>query len=272
VSLFQTERLTIALCPEQVAILRSAPGREKTPAEPVILEVAPLTGMPLWEGALMALADWLQHLPASRATASLVLSSRFVRFALLPWSEAAQGQAETQALASACFESQYEDMRGWTLRVDEGFYGVPRLACAIETALLDRLQSVFEPRKIACRRIEPYFVTCWNRWHKEVQGSDALFAVAESGVMVVATMKDSRWHGVRSLGGVHDVHRLAGVMSREALLQGFTEAPAFWLHAPAFDPGLATEAADMLHLLSPDAKGCPIQLMTRVGIEGGNRA
>lgn len=274
-SLFRTERLSIALCPEQVAVLRSPRGKRAVPSEPLLLAVLPEADAPLWKGAVAALADGLQALPTRRASATLVLSNRFARFALLPWAAAAQGEAEAHALAAACFESLYGDMTGWVFSFDDGAYGSPKLACAIEASFLEGLKGAFDARGVSCPRVEPYFVTCWNRWRNAVKAGDALFAVTESGATVIATLQAGQWHSVRTQSGSPDWTGLSGMMSRESLLQGFAEPPAGWLHAPALDssscPAALIEARDKLTLLLPDVQTSisvnagPAQVMAAVG-------
>lgn len=225
---FRNERITVALCPEQVAILKSEKGHQSAVDELRVF-AAPEAGRVLWRESVSALADWLQRNPQKRRSISLILSNRFVRFAMLPWAENAQGEPATQALANACLETQYGDMSGWTIRIDDGRYGQAKLVCAMETALLDSLQSAVTAH--ACARVEPYFVTCWNRWRKTVQNGDALFAVSESGVMVIASIKNGRWQSVRALSGQLDRTGGRGLLSRESLLQGFAEPPACCVHS-----------------------------------------
>ena len=251
---FRSERLSIALCPGQVAVLTSKRGPQGARAEPVVLAVAEDHDVPLWKNSVAVLADWLQQQPPGRASATLLVSNRFVRFARVPWVESAQGEAEAQALAMACFESQYGDMRGWRFQLDDGAFGAPRLAFAMEGALLDALQAVFDARKIPCPRVEPYFVTCWNRWHTELKTDEALFAVMESGTMVMASLKSGRWHSVRTLGGHHEASELAGLMNRESLLQGLADAPGHWLHAPVLDQASLAAMGGTLHVLSAVSK------------------
>lgn len=238
-SLFRNEQLTIALCPEQVAILKSGRGQQITVDE-LHVSTVPDAGRALWRGSVAALADWSQGNPQQRRPATLILSNRFVRFALLPWATNAQGESASLALATACLESQYGDMSGWTVRIDDGRNGQARLVCAMDTALLDTLQSALA--KHPCARVEPYFVTCWNRWHKTVQNSDALFAVSESGATVIASIKNDRWQSLRALSGQQNGIGLINALARESLLQGFAEQPACCVHVLPLGHEAAREA------------------------------
>jgi len=255
---FRNERITLALCPEQVAVLQSGRGQQHAVDE-LHVSTSPEPGHVLWKASVSALADWLQGNPLKRTPVTLILSNRLVRFAVLPWAANAQGESATQALATACLESQYGAMSGWTMRIDDGRHGQPRLVCAIETALLDTLQSAFAAR--ACPRVEPYFVTCWNRWRKTVGNDDALFAVCEPGTTVIASIKNGRWQSVRAVSGQQDRTGLFNVLARESLLQGFNEPPAYYVHALPLGLETATDSTspwpemkDPLTVLPQDIK------------------
>lgn len=257
-SRFRNERITIALCPEQVAIFKSGRGQTQSVEELPVSETRE-AGLPSWSGSVTALADWLRSTPLKRAAVTLVLSNRFARFALLPWAGNAQGTVETQALANACLESQYGEMSGWTLRIDEGRYGQPRLVCAVETALLDALRGALAQQ--TCIRVEPYFATCWNRWRKRLGNEAALFAVAEPHTTVIASLKQGHWHSVRALSGAQDRAGLLNVLARESLLQGFAEPPACYVHAVPITADITAES-----LGAPGARGPLIVLPEDVQI------
>jgi hypothetical protein len=231
---FRSDRLTVALCPNEAALRLIRRNGKKPGVETQSRNFDWPTAAPLWKNVLSELTDLLCQPPSgvSRAKATLILSNCFIRFALLPWTESAQGITESQALALAYFESRYGDMDGWTIQADEGSCGAPRLACAIETSLIEALKVLYDARKITCSRLEPYFVTCWNHWQSKLGNSDALFVVLESGVTVIATLKQGLWHSVRTQGGIADQESLTSIISRESLLQGFVEPPPCYVHAP----------------------------------------
>lgn len=237
-SLLRTERLAIALCPGQVGVVRLA-GWPR--AKIVGKEVLPADGDG-WAAAIEALDHWLETAKARRLSATVVLSNHFARFAWLPWSGDLDGE-ERQALIAARFRELYGDMSGWTFSVDPGRYGQPALAVAVEAALIEALRHRFESRRIACRRLQPYFVAGWNRWRRRVDAEPALFAVAESGTMVVgalAGVKAQRhWQGLHALLGAYDAAALPALLARESLLQGFADVPACYVVAPALKGELA---------------------------------
>lgn len=231
-SLLRTERLSVSLMPPRVGVsavplLLGLPLRKAAPKR---ARLEPAT--PDWRSAVESLAAWLEERSPRGASASVVLSNRFVRFALVPWSDEAVRPAEQMALAAACLEPRYGDMAGWTVRLDGGEYGRPRLACAVETALLEALREVFAKAGVRGTAVRPAFVAAWNRYGGELpQEADAAFVTMESQTLVVGARRGGAWHSVRAVG-VPDAAAVAGLLEREALLQGFGTAPPAWLVAP----------------------------------------
>ena len=227
-------------------------------------------GAPAWSGALRKLAAWLARRPASPAIRlHVVLSNRFVRFACVPWSEAIASEGELQTVAGLALEGCYGDMTGWTVSLDHGGWGEARLACAVENALLAKLREAVEAAHVDCSQIEPYFVTCWNRWCGELPPGDALLVVAEpQGPAVVASFRSGAWNSVRSAGGGVDAASLRRLLDREALLQGFENMPECWLHCPGLASGCAELAGTSIRVLAPQKRHSSMA-MTMAFVGGG---
>lgn len=226
-SLLPTERLVVGLCPDQVGLIHiRSTWRNKEVSQRTFDVASPTDG----------LVAWLAGNPLRRAKAMLVLSNRFVRFALVPWSAAASSPEEEIALAQACFESRYGDMTGWTIRFDAGEYGKARIACAVETAQLDASREVFSRHRLACQGVCPAFVAAWNRYRREFEGAvgkeDAIFAMAESGALAMASRRAGTWHSLRSVAMRDDASELPALIEREAVLQGFAALPPVWIATP----------------------------------------
>ncbi|MDD5330550.1 MAG: hypothetical protein PHX38_11120 [Sulfuricella sp.] len=237
-----TERLSVALCPAMVGVEHIRTGWRHEESQQAQIDIAPQeTGKPAWQGAVDELAGWLGGRTPRRATTTLVLSNRFVRFALVPWCETVGSATEETELALACFESRYGDMTGWTVRLDAARYGQPRIACAVETALIDAARQAFALHNLECREVRPAFIAGWNRFRREpnrsMDSGDGIFAMAESDTVVMATRRAGVWHSLRSAAAHIDARALSQLIEREALLQGFAESLPAWVSMP----GLASD-------------------------------
>lgn len=222
-----------------------------------------------WTATLQPLADWLDANPPGDASIAVQLANRYARFALMPWSSEVQGAEEEQTLALACLETQYGDMSGWTVCLDPGTYGEARLICAIETSLLDALRETLEPRGIRCSVVQPYFVTCWNRWYKEISkaGPDLCFAVSEGDTAVMAIHQGGHWHSIRVVG-YRDLDLVPTLAEREPLLQGLSEPLPVYLHSPGLDAARRQQWSERCHLLDTSSiNATPALAMALVGVD-----
>jgi len=273
VSLFRTEHTFAVLCPDEVAVYRPSRSRALSVAARgagAASAVSRTDGAPAWSGALKKLAAWLARRSASSAMRlHVVLSNSFVRFACVPWSEAIADEGELQTVAGLVLEGCYGDMAGWTVSLDNGGWGEARLVCAVESALLAELRETVEAAHVDCSHIEPYFVTCWNRWCGELPAGDALWVVAEpQGPAVVASFRGGAWNSVRSTGSGYEAASLRRLLDREALLQGFESMPGGWLHCPGLASGCAELDGTSIRVLAPQ-KHHASMAMTMAFVGGG---
>ncbi len=256
-SLLPTERLGIALCPGQVGVVRLAGWPRARVVDRQAISVAGTT----WREAIEALDRWLETAGIGKLTADVVLSNRYARFAWLPWNGDLD-TGEQQALVEARFRELYGDMRGWTFGIDPGRYGQPSLASAVERALVDELKSCFERRRIACRSLQPYFVAGWNRWRRQIESGPAMFAVAESGSIVLGALegqgKQWYWRGLRAMLGQTDAETLPALLARESLLQGFAETPPCHVLAPGL--GRHALSSPLRRLADDDDLSAPVAM------------
>lgn len=255
---FRRERVSLGLCPDRIGVVRRKAGwrNRKQAPERGVIDVAPDAATAGWKPALDAVGRWVAEYNIKNATAALTLSNAFARFALLPWSRQVTRGEEEMALARARFENQYGDMTGWTVELDRGRYGAARVACAVETELIEQLRHLFTANRIVCDVVQPYFVAGWNCWRSRISQAgktDALFAVAESDAVVMASVKAGHWHSLRATRGGVDAQSLPVLLEREALLQGFTEMPRICIQAPSLRADDVVAWPEQMCLVDADA-------------------
>lgn len=226
----------MAICPDEVGIFRPGRRGQSAAEDTVSLPVSRPAEGPIWAAAVDAFSTWLIQAREPRVRVDILLSNRFARFACVPWSADIADDSEARTVAIMTLESHYGDMSGWTVSLDVARWGEARLACAIDGALLAALTAAVEAAGMTCPLVTPYFIACWNRWHDEFAGGDAILAVAEpQGPVVFATLRAGRWHSVRAVGGAPDAGSLGQLVDRETVFQGFENAPARWMHCPGVD-------------------------------------
>jgi hypothetical protein len=221
----RTNTLQVELAPDQVNLasterrltlrgMRTMVWNEWLPPAAAGPDAAP------WRGAVQALETALAD-PAGRpARARVILSSRLVRYVLVPWSDAIGDAEEETAFARHCFERVYgEASAQWELRVSEERDGMPRLASAVDAALPGALREVFAAAGMWLDSIQPNLMAVCNDYRRRLKGRHAWLALLEPGSLCLALLHRGRWERVRSMRiGPGWRVELAQILEREAYL------------------------------------------------------
>lgn len=200
------ERLLVGLAPGEVALVRVAGWPRPRIADKSVLSCDAQYGREPWEGAVAALEGAAGALRTRALDVTVVLSNHFVRYAALPWSDALDGPEEELAYAQHGFTRIYgERAKGWTLRVAEAPAGAPRLASAVDKALIEALQGCF-PKGAKARLVsaQPYLMAAVNRWRGEIPAQGAWLLLVEPERACLALHAKGRWQAVQSVKGAFD--------------------------------------------------------------------
>ena len=99
--------------------------------------------------------------PGTRLTC--VVAGEGVRHQIVPWRDELSRPAQRQLLAEQCFREAYGEVaRDWTVRQHATRYGAATLACAIDTALLDRLDAQSRARRLTLASVQPSLMHAYN--------------------------------------------------------------------------------------------------------------
>ncbi|HQL10424.1 MAG TPA: hypothetical protein PLE35_12540, partial [Lentisphaeria bacterium] len=138
---------------------------------PQILAAESLPDEPAWRPPLAALRQWLQQTQPRLSDLDIVLSDRLVHYAALPWSKEVTTPAEEQSYARIEFENGYgEAATDWDIRIDGGEYGKPRLACAVERALIEALEAVAKEFNLRMVSLQPHLSALFNARRQQFGG------------------------------------------------------------------------------------------------------
>ena len=168
-SLLWPERLTVALEP--------LPPEEPQP----------------WQGAL---EDFARRIAAlrKRVEVTVVLSSHFVRYAVLPGHDGATTPEEELALARFHFTKIHGDrVKGWEVRAFDG------LACAIDAALLEGIKNAFPSRgKSKLISVQPRLMAAYNAARRRIPREGAWLLLSEPGRICLARVVAKGWASVHN--------------------------------------------------------------------------
>lgn len=166
----------------------------------------------MWAAAMPALETALAKQAGRKARATVILSNRFMCYALLPWSDVPGDEAEELAYARHAFRRIYGDAaETWELRLSPGKVGLPQLASAVDPHLPEALRAMFGRAGIVLESIQPHLMAAYNTCQSMLRKRTAWFAMVEPGSLCLALLDQGCWQSVRTM-------RLEGD-GREALPQ-----------------------------------------------------
>lgn len=191
-----------------------------------------------WDCAIRTIEAALTGIPKRRIFATLILSNHFMRYAMVPWSDALSDDAEQMAYAQHCFRQAYgAASEHWELRLSPGPAGMPRLASAVDGRLLLALRQVFSQAGMPLKSVQPHLMAAYNHCRPRLQDRSAWFALLEPGYLCLAMLLQGRWSSVRSMRiGADWGEQLPKMLEREACMGALDNVPeTVFVWAPAFD-------------------------------------
>ena len=156
-----------------------------------------LAGADDWHAAVEALPGILKMY--QNREASVVLADQFARYALLPWSEAVKTREQWLALARHRFSALHGAAAAvWEVRITETASRGPRLACAVDSELLERLVAACSGAGVNLVSVQPFLVAAFNRIRSQVGNGSCWIVVEEPGRLTLALIQRGVWIAIRS--------------------------------------------------------------------------
>ena len=255
------DELRVLLGPDQVVLVRV--GRELTGRglrhrvlAKTVVDCAPVaSGEAPWDAAIKMLEVKLPGLADRRIFATVILSNHFVRYVMVPWSEALSDEAEEMAFARHCFKQAYGDAaESWELRLSPEPAGARKLASAVDGRLLAVLRALFEQAGVTLKSVQPYLMAVYNNCRASLQKRSAWLVLFEPGCLCLALLQQGRWASVRTMRVGSDWHdSLPLILEREACLaESDTASEAVFLWAPGLgNAALPASGRWQMHNLQP---------------------
>ena len=240
------DQLGIALFPERLVLARASGGFRPRLVHKEIVAFAPAEpGVPLWQPAVDALAAKAAEGALAKANVNLVLSNRFVRYTMVPWSEALRSKEEELAFARHCFARVHgSEAENWEIKLSSAKPHNPGLACAVERSLIEALNVRMSPLGSRYRSLQPHLMASFNRWRARLGERPAWLVVAEPGLLCLALLQDGYWQSMHSVKVDADwISVLPGVLAREeCLVDSKVQCDEVLLFAPDEGQPLLLEA------------------------------
>jgi len=177
-----------------------------------------------WRSPVAALGDALASLPPG-TQCRVIVSSAFARYAFVPFSAALVDRKANEMLAEHVFRHVHgEQAQAWSCRVAHAAVGRKRMACALDAALLDAIESAARNSGVALGVIEPALIAAFNGARSKLPGS-CWFAAVEPDRIALGLLRDGDWvHLAAERSAGEPEAQLARMLARESLLIG-VDAP-----------------------------------------------
>lgn len=183
------------------------------------LPCAPVTGEDLpWSGALRVLEAALPEFSDRKSNATVVLSNHFMRYALIPWSDALNDAKEEMAYAQHSFSEMYgRDSSTWDLRISSGRGRMSQMASAVDTRLIGSLRELLGRFGVKLKSIQPHLMLAYNACHTSLRDRSAWLALVEHGNLCLALLQNGQCSWVRTMRiGIRWHEELPLLLEREA--------------------------------------------------------
>lgn len=255
------DELRVVLSPDQlvmVSIAREFTRRglvRRVLAKELIPCASAASGEAAWEGAIRELEAALPGMAKRKTDATLILSNHFMRYTLVPWSEALSDEAEQMSYAQYCFRQAYgAAVENWELRLSLGPAGIPQLASAVDGRLLQALRLVFLQSGVALKSVQPYLMAAYNNCRSRLQNRSAWLVLFEPGCLCLVLLQQGRWASVRSMRiGADWREQLPRILEREACMGASDSVPeAVFVWAPTLEKSTLSDGGRwQMHPLQP---------------------
>ena len=221
--LLSPDQVGVALYPDRLLLGRSGGGLRRRLEQKQVIAVAPAEeGMSAWQPAVDALAAQVAAGAMAHAAVTVVLSSRFAHYAVVPHIEALADAEEELAYVRHCFSRIHgSQVEHWTIKLSQAGAPANRLACGIDQALIEDLAKAMAPLGRGYRSLQPHLMASFNRWRGRLARRRSWFVVAEPGLLSIALLTDGQWQSVRTIkSGADWLQQLPRVLSCEEVLVG----------------------------------------------------
>jgi hypothetical protein len=205
------DRVEVGLYPDRLVLVRKK-------GEQTIALGARESGAAGWRAALDALSTVAAEV-LCKMHVTVVLSSSFVRYTLLPRSEALTRADERLAFARHCLARVHGSAaEGWAVRLSG------EVACGVERPLVEELKTLIAAHASRFRSLQPRLMAGFNRCRSKLGERPGWFVDVEPGLASLALVQRGQWHSLRTVKiGPSWQDELPGLLSREAC---FVDSPA----------------------------------------------
>lgn len=162
-------------------------------------------GQTSWQPAIDALNLCLKDSIWQKTNIRVVVANSLVRYAMLPWTEVTLNAGEEYKYVKFKMDEVFGvDDKNWDICLSSSRYGNPRLACALDTDLLNQLRQLALKNNLKIQSIQPHLVATLNFLRRELKDKQLHFLLSDGEKLCTAYIKQGYLQSLR----VEQVSRL----------------------------------------------------------------
>lgn len=175
-----------------------------------------------WQAAVQALPEILK---GKSGLASVVLADQLVRYALLPHNDTLKSDEQWAALARHRFSVLHGPRADeWQVKLAATAPHGPRLACAVDKALIQALAETFVRSQLRLSSVQPFLVAAFNRIRRRVGNGSCWIVVEEPGRLTLALIQRGAWVAIRARRSDAQWRKVLGeILERESAFLGLSQ-------------------------------------------------
>jgi len=250
--------VTIGVSPAGIAALRHRRGLRPALTAQEHLPGAADTG---WTTIGRQLSGLFERPEWQNCDVRYVLSSHFVRYAVVPADPAVRGTAERTAFTQLVFEKIYGSLaREWDIRLNPAGSKEDTLACGVDRALLAVLRESASP-SVRIAAIRPHLMCAINAIARRLTAGAAAIAIAEPARITLAFAQGGRWLGVASRAvEAANGEALQRALAEQGALLGVSVGGALWLNDLAGACAMPTDSPWQTRPFGDTGQAAPYRL------------
>jgi hypothetical protein len=191
----------------------------------------------------LALAEPICH----GALPHIVLSNKFVRYAIVPWKNELSKTDERIAFTTHCFTQAFgERIKNWDFCISQPEYGQSTIASTIEPNLITKIHEVFDALGMPLNSITPELMLIFNHIVNQAKinnlinindGDDVFWIAAiQNQQLCLALHDESGWRLLKNMMTEADViAQINTIMHREVINRNLTKDIPVLLYWPELD-------------------------------------
>ena len=231
---FKATRLAISVGVDGIAIVQSK-GFKKTLVHQQFIAS---TQEADWQLLVQQLdAALIQLKTASNTLCTIVLSSDFVRYLVLPAQPFAMNNLEKMAYVQAAYRNIYGAVTdGWNIKCDNAAPHVNMLAVAVDAQLMAALGQLATQHQLKLDSVQPYLMTAFNALMPQLLGKNGYLVLLEQSKLLLIRLQNGECQHLRTLTFHHDWQLdLQQTIVRESALNedSITVNKQLFVYAPA---------------------------------------